>query len=506
MLMHVGPCRVPTFLCLAILMVHLSRQLELFGSIEVEPLIVERLATTTFSVSFFDLDGTEVTPSGDVRFHLVNEDLWENGVVNGLGYTATFRVMASSATIEVYVGGNHAARRDLLVYEPFTAANDLTVTLSNTLSIVSALCMTEERLVVASSSHNDVILYDWSDAGWVYSDNIGVAITSFGTSLACTDDFIFVGSPNCADAGCSSTPGAVFVYENDGSGTFSSSAVLVPTTTQNGAQFGIQLVLSGEEVLVGASKCEDGSSNEAGCAFTIDFSSPTPVISAHELRHTYLITNVYRAGSVLAFDGDLALLGSNSGNVIFSRSAGVWSKESEELIGVSAAFLSGSYLSLAYSSTSEFNVYKRKSSSTWKQKFLGASYVSADVTSIVMHEELVLISASSDNYGKIVLFERNPDSVDETDYYTLMFAHSGTNTHDSLGQCISLRGGRLVASTDNFGSSTKTFLTMDTRIDTPVYAERIFLDDGTTTAFAVRLSNYLGDPITDEASIEVITP
>ena len=148
---------------------------------------------------------------------------------------------------------------------------------------------------------------------------------AFGSSMVLSGDTLAVGDPYDDQNGAEA--GSVTIYQSDKSGRWSEITRLTPSDAEAGIQFGRNVALSGDTLLVGAPYDNDGGVR-SGSAYIFERNPLDPAVwtQAAKLTANDAYTND-QFGWAVAVDGDTAVIGAYTkmygGRVyIYERDAG----------------------------------------------------------------------------------------------------------------------------------------------------------------------------------------
>lgn len=164
----------------------------------------------------------------------------------------------------------------------------------------------------------------------------------FGTSVAVSGSYAIVGANRESDFGSLVTlNGAAYVFERDGSGVWSQTAILRASDRQTGDEFGSAVAISGERAVIGA-PTEDGgtvSAPNAGVAYVFERNGSgewieTAIIRASDFQEedrfgfsVAIESNRILIGALLEDGGDGDPIPSAGAAYLFVRnSASLWSE------------------------------------------------------------------------------------------------------------------------------------------------------------------------------------
>jgi hypothetical protein len=235
------------------------------------------------------------------------------------------------------------------IYNPATGALLYTLTNPNPFSIASAdqfgtsVAISDSYAIVGAIGEDDTVGFPGSGSGkaYIYNASTGALLHTlnnpnaygtafndqFGTSVAISDSYAIVGTPQEDDAGGTGS-GKVYIFNP-------ATGALIRTLSNPNAfgtpqndQFGTSVAISGSTVIVGASQEGDAGGSNSGKAYMFD-------ISTGSLLHTLNNPNAYSTSANDSFGRSVAISdlyavagayqeddagGSNSGKVyIFSE-------------------------------------------------------------------------------------------------------------------------------------------------------------------------------------------
>lgn len=145
----------------------------------------------------------------------------------------------------------------------------------------------------------------------------------FGRAVAIDGDYVVVGVPD--EGG----QGAVYVYERDGSGSWSQMQKFTSSDIQSGDEFGQSVAIDGDYIVVGA-PMEDTGGTSAGAVYVFELSGGT--WSQMQKIQPSDISAGDQAGSSVAIDGTTLVFGSlqkdnqRGGAYVYDLSGGTWSE------------------------------------------------------------------------------------------------------------------------------------------------------------------------------------
>jgi uncharacterized repeat protein (TIGR01451 family) len=173
----------------------------------------------------------------------------------------------------------------------------------------------------------------WSAQATLASDEVG--FDGFGTSAAISTDTVVIGAPayDTPDGGL----GAAFVFVRSGTG-WTQQQRLLPGDGPDGTTFGDSVSVSGDTVVVGASRADTPAAADTGAAYVFERSSGA---WSQQQKLVALDGVRFQAfGKSVSVSGDLALVGA-SGDIftgvdpgsayLFARAAGSWSQQQKLL-------------------------------------------------------------------------------------------------------------------------------------------------------------------------------
>ena len=158
----------------------------------------------------------------------------------------------------------------------------------------------------------------------------GTGSDGFGGSVAISGDTVVVGASRDDDAGTSSGSAYVFIRS---AGVWSEQAKLIASDAAGGDFFGGSVAISGESVVVGAFN-DDDTASDSGSAYVFQRSGTTWSQEAKLTASDAALSDFF--GFSVAISGDTAVVGAHldddaggdSGSAyVFQRSAGVWSEQ-----------------------------------------------------------------------------------------------------------------------------------------------------------------------------------
>ena len=146
----------------------------------------------------------------------------------------------------------------------------------------------------------------WLETARVFPKN-GNLFDGFGSSVALDGDIAIVGAPWDDDNGFKS--GSVYIFEHDAIGNWVETAKLIPQDGPFGDEFGVSVSLDKGTVLIGAFR-DDDNGLESGSAYVFERNgSGTWTETAKLLASDGQAGNLF--GNSVALDGDTALIGAH---------------------------------------------------------------------------------------------------------------------------------------------------------------------------------------------------
>lgn len=289
----------------------------------------------------------------------INEDTWQltsNQVANGFTVDDNRLTIHREGYDEWYVNGPVGLQQGFTLYEPSKVAFDVGGTLPTTASAQSlsigdalnfvglmAYDVDGDHVPVVFELENDKLVYAYDDAGAVYPLTIdpwvqqakllpadGAEDDLFGISVALEGDTALVGAYGDDDSGSAS--GSAYVFVRSGT-IWSEQAKLVAADGTANDNFGAGVALDGDTALVGAPDYFENGIYGSVYVFTragTVWSQQTKL-----LRTSGAIEDNF--GSVVALDGDTALVGAHglhddfslTGSAyVFVRNGTTWSQQS----------------------------------------------------------------------------------------------------------------------------------------------------------------------------------
>lgn len=139
----------------------------------------------------------------------------------------------------------------------------------------SAVSLVGNRALVgasdASGRRGSAYIFELSDSSWIETEYLtpsdGEAFDQFGIAVALSEDRALVGSPG--NNGNARSDGAAYVFDFVGA-SWNETAKLAATDATDGDRFGSSLSLSGDRVLIGASR-KYVTGTRSGAAYVFDF-------------------------------------------------------------------------------------------------------------------------------------------------------------------------------------------------------------------------------------------
>jgi hypothetical protein len=192
----------------------------------------------------------------------------------------------------------------------------------------------------------------WSHEAYIKPSSISFG-DGFGAAVALSGNTLAVGAPNEDSAATgmngnendetADASGAVYVFVRDGTGTWQQQAYIKASNTESGDDFGRQLAIAGDTLVVGASHEDsaarapngnqtDNGATDAGAAYVFVRDAGENWTQQAYLKGSNAQSNA-RFGEAVAVDGDAVAVGAvfedNTGAAYLFRrgSAGVWSQE-----------------------------------------------------------------------------------------------------------------------------------------------------------------------------------
>lgn len=281
-----------------------------------------------------------------------------------------------------------------------------------------------------------------SSGTWVEEQKLlasdGGAGDFFGYSVAVSQGTVIVGAYDDDDNG--SNGGAVYVFERDSSGTWIEQAKLLSSDGTGNESFGIDVDISGDAIVIGASNDND-IAFQAGTAYVFERDSlggwvQTARISASDAE------SQDRFGTAVAIDGDRVLVGvhlkdeipfDSGAAYLFEKNAvsGSWVETTKlvpsdgfpnQFFGFSVALSGDTALIGAYFDT-DFGwqsggayVFSKNDADIWVQttKLNAPDGTQGDLFgySVAIDNDLILVAAQSDddngaNSGSAYIYSRN---------------------------------------------------------------------------------------------------
>ena len=159
----------------------------------------------------------------------------------------------------------------------------------------------------------------------------GVAYQTFGASVAISGDTFVVSAPNLSD-GCSSNPGAAYVFVKSGNRA-QQVAMLTPSDNYSCNPFGWSVAISGDTIVVGSPLNSPGGDGEA-------FVFVKPSSGWHNMTETAKLTasdsdqGPGAFGETVSIDGNTVAVGAylqaNTGEAyVFVKPSGSWTNMTE---------------------------------------------------------------------------------------------------------------------------------------------------------------------------------
>jgi hypothetical protein len=207
------------------------------------------------------------------------------------------------------------------------------VAISGDTAIVGA-CFND---VGGNANQGSVYVYTRSAGVWTQQDKLtagdGAADDLFGFSVALDGDTVMIGA-HLADGSAGANQGAAYVFTRS-AGVWSQSQKLSAPDPEGGATFGVSVALDAGTAVIGASGKTERGNASAGAAYAFTRSSGTWTAQQKLLPDISAVDNFF--GAAVAVSGETALVGAfgddidvnaNQGAaVVFTRSAGVWTKQ-----------------------------------------------------------------------------------------------------------------------------------------------------------------------------------
>ncbi len=272
----------------------------------------------------------------------------------------------------------------------------------------------------ASSDAGAAYLFERQELG-VWTDVIkltasdGAAADRFGWSVALWEGYALVGA--CRHDGVADDAGAVYVFEQQGDGTWAEVAKLTPTDATPGDEFGHAVALYGDRALIGALRDTDDTT-EIGVVYVFERQSDGTWAEVTQFNASDPALD--QAGRWLALWADRALVGA-------------WLADDAAATDVGVAY-----------------VFERQGDGTWAEvaTLTASDGIEGDgfAWSVALWEDRAAVGAylhdtAGDNAGAVYVFEGQGDGTwEEADKLTATDAAGG----DNFGNTIALWADRLV--------------------------------------------------------------
>lgn len=279
---------------------------------------------------------------------------WDDDAGEASGAAYVFRLANGQWTQEAKLTAGDPAAKEQFGY---------TVSIDGDIAIVGAN-QDGEKGQFAGAAY----VFKHSGGTWTQTAKLiasdGKADVYFGESVALSGNVAVVGAPYDDEKG--GYAGAAYVFENSG-GTWTQTAKLTAGDAEGGEEFGHNVAISGEDIVVGAS-WDDEKAFGAGAAYIFTRNGSNWTQATKLLANDGELNDHF--GGVVAISGDHAVIGSGGDDdkgetagaaYIFRRSSGAWSQEAkltaadgvkDDHFGVSVA-IDGEYAVIGASHTDE---------------------------------------------------------------------------------------------------------------------------------------------------------
>ncbi|GLR18809.1 FG-GAP repeat protein [Portibacter lacus] len=276
----------------------------------------------------------------------------------------------------------------------------------------------------------------WLD-GLFKTSSDGSAGDYFGSAVSISNDYALIGAPG-KDVGGNAEQGKAYIFKKN-NGSWAEESSLVSSDGTISDNFGSSLSISGDYAIIGAPYKTVGSNEFQGKAYI--FKRDGMIWSEHAILTAPDGMEYDQFGSEVSISGDYVIIGvegkdvgsnTNQGKAyIFKRSGSAWNLQSELLASNETAYsffgsavsISGDYASVTYFdySVGEFGqgkvcVYKR-SGTSWNEQVCIIDANGADIdqfgSSLSMSGDHLVIGASqknvlnNSNQGKGFIYKRS---------------------------------------------------------------------------------------------------
>jgi hypothetical protein len=243
---------------------------------------------------------------------------------SGVTWTQQAKLVASDPGVLDYFGYSVALSGDTIVVGAYQ--EDTTPNTGNGAAYVftrSGVTWTQQAKLLASDAASDEF---------------------FGTSVAISGDTIVVGA-RWEDTVPNSENGAAYVFTRSGP-TWTQQAKLLASDAASGDEFGFDVAISGDTIVVGAFQedTESNTGNGAGYVFTRSagaWSQQAKLLASDAAMNDYFGSSVAISGDTVvlgAWGEDTPPNGNNGAAYVFSRSGGAWSQQAKLLASGAETF------------------------------------------------------------------------------------------------------------------------------------------------------------------------